>query len=63
MAPRGIFFDRNGIALVSNLPGFTVALLPVNGTISPEVIAQLADILKISVEEINSKLSQKSWKI
>ncbi|WP_378953140.1 penicillin-binding protein 2 [Pelosinus sp. sgz500959] len=62
MAPRGIFFDRNGIALVSNLPGFTVSLLPVSGEIPDEVIVKLADILKINVEEVKSKLKQNSGK-
>lgn len=58
MAPRGIFFDRNGIALVSNLPGFTVSLLPVNGTIPEEIIVKLAAILSIPVDEIQTKLNQ-----
>ena len=62
MAPRGIFFDRNGIALVSNLPGFTVSLLPVSGGIPEEIIIKLADILKINTEEIKSKLSQNNGK-
>lgn len=62
MAPRGIFFDRNGIALVSNLPGFTVSLLPVSGGIPEEIIVKLADILKINTEEIKSKLSQNNGK-
>ncbi len=62
MAPRGIFFDRNGIALVSNLPGFTVSLLPVTGPIPEEVIGKLADILKINADEIKTKLSQNNGK-
>lgn len=62
MAPRGIFFDRNGIPLVSNLPGFTVALLPVNGVISEDTIGKLAIILKMNVDEIKEKVSQSSGK-
>ncbi len=62
MAPRGIFFDRNGIPLVSNLPGFTVALLPVNGVISEEIMGKLAAILKMNVEEIKTKVSQSNGK-
>lgn len=62
MAPRGIFFDRNGIPLVSNLPGFTVALMPVNGTISEEIIVKLAGILKMNVDDIKTKLSQSNGK-
>lgn len=56
---RGNVFDRNGIALVSNLPGFTVSLLPVNGAISDEVIGKLADILQMNGEEIKAKLKTK----
>jgi len=62
MAPRGIFFDRNGIALVSNLPGFTVSLLPVNGVIPEGIIAKLAGILNIPVDEIQTKLTQNKGK-
>ena len=29
-APRGLFYDRHGESLVSNRPGFTVSLLPLN---------------------------------
>ena len=58
MAPRGIFFDRNGIPLVSNLPGFTVSLLPISGPIPEEVITKIADILQITAQDIQSKLAQ-----
>ena len=58
MAPRGNFYDRNGISLVANQPGFTVALMPVNGAISEEIIAKLAGILKINSDEIKTKLIQ-----
>jgi len=58
MAPRGIFFDRNGIALVSNLPGFTVSLMPEKGVIPEEIIAKLAGILNIPINEIQNKLAQ-----
>lgn len=62
MAPRGIFFDRNGIALVSNLPGFTVSLLPVKEAIPEEIIIKLAGILNIPVDEIQTKLKQNNGK-
>lgn len=62
MAPRGIFFDRNGVALVSNLPGFTVSLLPINGEIPEDIIVKLASILMINVDEIKKKLSQTNGK-
>ncbi|WP_425060623.1 Peptidoglycan D,D-transpeptidase MrdA [Sporomusa carbonis] len=58
MAPRGVFYDRNGVMLVSNRPGFTVSLLPISGPVPDEVIAKLAVILNMNVEEIQAKLSQ-----
>lgn len=58
MAPRGIFYDRNGIPLVSNRPGFTVSILPINGPVDENVMVRLAGILGISVDEIKIKISQ-----
>ncbi|MCI7476637.1 MAG: penicillin-binding protein 2, partial [Selenomonadales bacterium] len=52
VAPRGIFYDRNGKMLVTNRPGFTVSLLPLNGPISPEVIQNLSTLLNVPVEKI-----------
>ncbi len=60
MAPRGVFYDRNGVMLVSNRPGFTVSLLPISGPVPAEVINKLAGILGMNTEEIQSKLSQHS---
>ncbi len=58
MAPRGIFYDRNGVAMVSNRPGFTVSLLPLTGPVANDVIAKLAGILGISVKDIHDKVAQ-----
>ena len=58
MAPRGVFYDRNGIMMVSNRPGFTVSLLPISGPVPEEVIGKLAGILNLNVAEIKVKLSQ-----
>jgi len=60
MAPRGTFFDRNGISLVSNRPGFTVSLVPVTGPVKDEVISQLALILGMNEAEIKNKISQQT---
>lgn len=60
MAPRGVFYDRNGVMLVSNRPGFTISLLPINGPVPDEVIGKLAVILNLNAEEIKGKLSQKT---
>ncbi len=60
MAPRGIFYDRNGVAMVSNRPGFTVSLLPISGPVPDEVISKLAGILNVNAADIKGKLSQHS---
>ena len=56
MAPRGMFYDRNGVPMVINRPGFTVALLPLDAPISDEVINRLSALLKVPVEEIKKKV-------
>lgn len=58
MAPRGLFYDRNGEILVSNRPGFTVSLLSIMGPIPDEVIARLAKLLQIDEAEIRSRIEQ-----
>ena len=59
MAPRGTFYDRNGEVLVTNRPGFTVSLLPLSKP-SPQVIAQVSELVKVPVEEINRKIAAHS---
>ena len=56
MAPRGTFYDRNGVPLVSNRPGFTVTLVPISGPIPDEVIIKLAGILSMDPAEIKAKV-------
>lgn len=58
MAPRGMFYDRNGISMISNRPGFTVSLLPITGPVPDEIIVKLADILNINADDIRAKLAQ-----
>ncbi|AJQ27082.1 MULTISPECIES: penicillin-binding protein 2 [Pelosinus] len=60
MAPRGMFYDRNGIPLVSNRPGFAVSLLPISGPVPDDIIVKVASILNITPDEIKKKLSQHS---
>jgi len=62
MAPRGILYDRNGIAMVSNLPGFTVSLLPISGDIPEEVVVKLSSILNMNTTDIKAKLEQHKGK-
>lgn len=58
MAPRGLFYDRNGVALVSNRPGFTVSLVPISGPIPDDVINKLAGFLCMNPADIRQKVSQ-----
>jgi penicillin-binding protein 2 len=58
MAPRGTFYDRNGVPLVSNRPGFTVTLVPISGPIPDDVITKLAGILGMDAAEIKAKVDQ-----
>lgn len=57
MSPRGIFYDRNGMQLVSNRPGFAVSLLPITGPVPDDVINKLAEIIATNPEEIREKLN------
>ncbi|MDR3561102.1 MAG: penicillin-binding protein 2 [Negativicutes bacterium] len=58
MAPRGLFYDRNMVPLVSNRPGFTVSLVPISGPIADDVIVKLAGYLGMKPEEIRQKVGQ-----
>lgn len=57
-APRGTFYDRNGVGLVSNRPGFSVSLVPISGPITDEVLGKLAEILGMNVEDIKKKIDR-----
>lgn len=57
-APRGLFYDRNGISLVTNRPGFTVSLIPITGPIADDVINRLGGFLGINPDEIRQKIKQ-----
>ncbi len=56
MAPRGTFFDRNGLSIVENRPGFTVSLLPLTAPIKPEVVDRVSKLLNVPKEEIEAKI-------
>ncbi|WIW71404.1 penicillin-binding protein 2 [Anaerosinus gibii] len=58
MAPRGLFYDRNGILMVSNRPGFTVSLLPLSGPVSDDVVNKLSVLLGVTKESIYAKVKQ-----
>lgn len=58
LAPRGLFFDRNGEVLVSNRPGFSISLVPISGPIPDDVIVKLADILGMKADDIRQKIKR-----
>jgi penicillin-binding protein 2 len=57
-APRGILFDRNGLALVDNRPAFTLSLIPREMEDRNTVLARLAVMLKIPLIELQESLAR-----
>jgi penicillin-binding protein 2 len=57
-APRGDFFDRNGVVLVTSRPGFAVSMVPGNTPPQRRVIEQTAAILGMDPAEISQRLSR-----
>ena len=57
-APRGIFYDRNGVALVSNRPSFEVTIETFSHSIPDSVIAKLSEILNMKKDEIWAKINR-----
>jgi penicillin-binding protein 2 len=57
-APRGILFDRNGLALVDNRPAFTLSLIPRDMEDPTNVLARLAVLLKIPIAELQDSLAR-----
>ena len=56
IAPRGNIYDRNGLPLVNNRPGFVVSLLPLTEHISDDVIARLEQLLNVPKKEIQARI-------
>jgi len=59
-APRGILFDRNGLALVDNRPAFTLSFIPREMEDRNSVLARLAVMLKIPLAELQDSLAKVS---
>jgi penicillin-binding protein 2 len=57
-APRGILFDRNGLALVDNRPAFTLSLIPREIEDRDTVMARLSVLLKIPMRELEEALER-----
>jgi penicillin-binding protein 2 len=59
-APRGILFDRNGLALVDNRPAFTLSVIPRELEDRDSVVARLSVLLKIPAGELMDALERVS---
>ncbi len=57
-APRGILYDRNGLALVDNRPAFTLSFIPREMEDRNSVLARLSILLKIPLSELQEALAR-----
>jgi penicillin-binding protein 2 len=58
VAPRGILFDRNGLALVDNRPAFTLSLIPRELETRETALARLSVLLRIPLAELEKSLAR-----
>jgi penicillin-binding protein 2 len=58
MAPRGNFYDRNGVPLVTNRPGFTLVVNAKEAAFTPEVARALSEITGVPSAEIIQKVEK-----
>jgi len=57
-APRGIFYDRNGVLLVSQRPNFAVTVATFSNSIPDAVVIKLGEILDMKEEDIRAKINR-----
>jgi penicillin-binding protein 2 len=57
-APRGVLFDRNGLALVDNRPAFTLSFIPRELEDRSSVLARVSVLLKIPYSELEEMLAR-----
>ena len=57
-APRGILYDRHGLALVDNRPAFTLSLIPRDLEDRDNVLARLSVLLRIPLTELREALAR-----
>lgn len=57
-APRGIFYDRNGVPLVSKRPSFAVTVATGSSPIPDAEMAALSRILEMDAAEISGKINR-----
>ncbi len=53
-APRGTVFDRNGMVVADNVPGYTVSLLPADPESTAEALRRLTPLLRLSPERVDA---------
>lgn len=58
VAPRGDFFDRNGVLMVTNRPGFVVSIMATNKLVTPAVISKAASILGMDVNDAMERFAK-----
>ncbi|MHB8482261.1 MAG: penicillin-binding protein 2 [Nitrospiria bacterium] len=58
---RGKVYDRNGIVLINNVPGFTLYLIPEDVKNRDYVIHKISEVLGFTVEEIEKKIAQRQF--
>ena len=61
-APRGEIYDRNGVQLVTNRPGFTVSLMDLGSGFDRETISYLSELLEMEEEEILAKINSQYYR-
>ena len=59
-AARGLIYDRDGVELVNNLPGYVVALRRQNNPYDEEILRALSDIIDMPVAEMRKRLEENS---
>jgi len=57
-APRGVIYDRNGVPLVGNRPGLSVGVLPMDLRDEENVVARLAEVLEMPLDELMEKVEK-----
>lgn len=56
LASRGVIYDRDRNIIVDNAPSYTISVIPVEIKNNLESIDRLAEIMQISVDEINRRI-------
>lgn len=57
-APRGNYFDRYGQLVATNRPSFAVSLMELEDVDTGATVSELADILGVTTDEIQSKIDK-----